>query len=250
MSDSRYKETSSFHLENSSTEGLNSSFKTNNSRSIIYLLQEKDLPRAGYEHIQMHSRLGLCSGYCCPISACKNISEQISSECLHFDVSFSIGSLLSQGTFASGVSIWTVSILLPPPHPRRTLSFWNAGAGMSWVLHEIFPNYLIFKGEDAPSFSTLRQSCSEDQWAWPTQSSCVAPLPPLKEKTVSIHSISGYHKLARIQETKSTGKEVGVAEPPSGSQRQPCGTLSGALRRFCLWFSHQLLTPFCSLCFP
>lgn len=73
---------------------------------------------------------------------------------------------------------------------------------MSWVLHEIFPNYLIFKGEDAPSFSTLRQSCSVDQWAWPTQSSCVAPLPPLKEKTISIHSISSYHKLARIQETK------------------------------------------------
>lgn len=83
---------------------------------------------------------------------------------------------------------------------------------MSWVLHEIFPNYLIFKEEDAPSFSTLRQLFSVDQWAWPTQSSCVATLPPLKEKTASIHFLSSYHQLARIQETKSTGKEVGVVE--------------------------------------
>lgn len=152
-----------------------------------------------------------------PIRTSQNKSLRNAS---HLDVSFSIGSLLSHGTFASclvRVSIWTVSILLPPPHPRRTPSFWNAGAGMSWVLYEILPNYLIFKGEDAPSFSSLRQLCSVDQWAWPTQSSCVAPLPPLKEKTVSIHSISSYHNLARIQETKSTGKEVGVAEPPSGS---------------------------------
>lgn len=189
---------------------------------------------------------------CCPISAYKNISEQIFSECLHFDVSFSIGSLLSHGTSASclvRMSIWTVSILLLPPHPRRTPSFWNAGARMSWVLHEIFPNYLIFKGEDAPSFSTLRQLYSVDQWAWPTQSSCVATLPPRKEKTASIHFLSSYHKLARIQETKATGKEVGVVEPRSGSQSQSGGTLSEAFRCFWLWFSHQLLTPFCSLCF-
>lgn len=103
---------------------------------------------------------------------------------------------------------------------------------MSWVLHEIFPNDLIFKGEDAPSFSTLRQLFSVDQWAWPTQSSCVATLPPLKEKTASIHFLSSYHKLARIQEAKSTGKEVGVVEPRSGSQSQPGGTLSEALRCF------------------
>lgn len=54
----------------------------------------------------------------------------------------------------------------------------------------------------------------------------MATLPPLKEKTVSTHSISSYHKLARIQETKSTSKEVGVVEPPSGSQSQPCDTLT------------------------
>lgn len=75
--------------------------------------------------------------------------------------------------------------------------------------------------------------------------------PPLKEKTASIHFLSSYHKLARIQEAKSTGKEVGVVEPRSGSRSQPGGTLSEALRCFWLWFfssaPHSFLFPLFSI---